>query len=281
MVKQTSGVSGPADATGWERATARVLNDRGMPAGAAFLMPGNLILTCAHVLSGVIGIPADTLLPDRAGVMIDFPLAAQAPKVSAHVVFSMPAAADNTGDIAVLQLTGSAPADAIPLRVVAADDLAGHRWRAFGFPRYGSAAHAKNAGIWTSGTIRGREGTGWWQLAVDPEEAFSLAEGFSGAAVWDDDYGGVVGIIVAVELDPGRRTGYALTVEAIAREWPGLRAHLLAGCPYRGLRPFTESDSAVFFGRHGDTGRLVELVSVENEPIIPVLGPSGAGSHLW
>ena len=189
----------------------------------------------------------------------------------------MPVAADNTGDIAVLRLVGDPPPDAVPLRVVAADDLAGHRWRAFGFPRYRADGETKDAGIWTAGTIRGREGTGWWQLAVDPEEGYSLAEGFSGAAVWDDDYAGVVGVIVAVERDPRRRVGYALTVESVAREWPELRTHLLAGCPYRSLRPFTELDSGVFFGRRHETERLAELVTVESRAIVPVLGASGVG----
>ena len=66
----------------------------------------------------------------------------------------------------------------------------------------------------------------------------------------------MVGVIVAVERDPRRRVGYALTVESVAREWPELRAHLLAGCPYRSLRPFTELDSGVFFGRRHETERL-------------------------
>ena len=277
MVAEAGRIARPAVKAGWERATARVLDHSGRPAGAAFLMPGNLVLTCAHVLSGVFGLPAEQPLPADGEVMIDFPLAAQQPRVPARVQFSMPVAADNTGDIAVLRLVGSTPDDAAPLRVIAADDLAGHRWRAFGFPWYAKDGQAKDAGIWTSGTIRGREGTGWWQLAVDPEEAFTLAEGFSGAAVWDDDYAGVVGVIVAVESDLGRRTGYALTVEAVAREWPELRAHLLAGCPYRALRPFTELDGGVFFGRDNEADRLAELVTAESRPMVPVLGPSGVG----
>jgi WD40 repeat protein len=277
MVAEAERITRPAVETGWERATARVLDHVGRPAGAAFLMPGKLVLTCAHVLSGVFGMPPDQPLPAGAEVMIDFPLAAQRPKIPAHVQFSLPVAADSTGDIAVLRLAGSEPPDAAPLRVIAADDLAGHRWRAFGFPWYGDLGEAKDAGIWTSGTIRGREGTGWWQLAVDPEEAFSLAGGFSGAAVWDDTYAGVVGVIVAVESDPGRRTGYALTVETVAGQWPELRTHLLAGCPYRALRPFTELDGGVFFGRDTETDRLAELVTEESRAIVPVLGPSGVG----
>ena len=235
------------------------------------------MLTCAHVVAAVLGLPENRPLPADAEVTLDFPLATGSPQQPAAVVFSMPVAPDNTGDIAVLRLAGSPPPDALPLRVVAADDLAGHRWRAFGYPRYRVGGQTKDAGIWTSGTISGREGTGWWQLAVDPEEAFSLAEGFSGAAVWDEDYAGVVGAIVAVEADPRRRVGYALTVEALAREWPDLRTHLLAGCPYRSLRPFTELDSGVFFGRRNETERLTELVTVESQAIVPVLGPSGVG----
>lgn len=277
MVSEAAAVTRPAIESGWERATARVLDSNGAPAGAAFLMPGNLLLTCAHVVSGVLGLPEDLALPHDAEVMIDFPLAEKFPGVGGRVMFSMPVAADNTGDIAVVRLAGNPPPDAAPLRVIAADDLAGHRWRAFGFPRYRANGETKNAGIWTAGTIRGREGTGWWQLAVDPEESFSLAEGFSGAAVWDDDYAGVVGVIVAVEQDPRRRAGYALTIESVAREWPEMRAHLLAGCPYRSLRPFTEQDSEVFFGRRNETERLAELVMVESRAIIPVLGASGVG----
>lgn len=277
MVQQAGSVTRPAIESGWERATVRVLDDNGTPAGAAFLMPGALVLTCAHVVSGVLGLSAERTLPADAEVAIDFPLATGSPRAMSRVLFSMPVAGDNTGDIAVLRLAGSPPLDAVPLRVVAADDLAGHRWRAFGFPRYRRNGETKDAGIWTSGTIRGREGTGWWQLAVDPEEAFSLAEGFSGAAVWDENYAGVVGVIVAVESDPQRRAGYALTVESVAQEWPELRTNLLAGCPYRSLRPFTELDSGVFFGRRNETARLTELVTVESQAIVPVLGPSGVG----
>jgi WD40 repeat protein len=277
MVQETGNVTRPAIGAGWERATARILDGNGRPAGAAFLIPGNLVLTCAHVVAAVLGLPEKRPLPADAQVTLDFPLATRLPAAAAAVVFSMPVAADNTGDIAVLRLVESPPPDALPLRVIAADDLAGHRWRAFGYPRYRVGGQTKDAGIWTSGTISGREGTGWWQLAVDPEEAFSLAEGFSGAAVWDEDYAGVVGVIVAVEADPRRRVGYALTVEAVAREWPDLRTHLLAGCPYHSLRPFTELDSGVFFGRRNETERLAELVTVESRAIVPVLGPSGVG----
>lgn len=150
----------------WERGTARVLHD-GLPVGAAFLIPGRLLLTCAHVVSAIAGLPDDQPLPARFEVTVDFPLLAGRPKVSATVHFSVPVAADNSGDVAVLRLAGPPPADAVAMRILEADDLAGHRWRAFGFPTYPGSNGSKDAGIWTRGTVEGREGTGWWQLTFD------------------------------------------------------------------------------------------------------------------
>ncbi|MFE1206255.1 trypsin-like peptidase domain-containing protein [Streptomyces sp. NPDC058762] len=260
----------------WERGTARVLHG-GRPVGVAFLMPDRLLLTCAHVVASTADLPEDEPLPELFPVTLDFPLLPGRPEVSATVHFSVPVAADNSGDVAVLQLTGEPPPGAAPLRIVEADDLAGHRWRAFGFPKYSGRGGTKDAGIWTRGTVEGREGTGWWQLTCDEDVPFSLAGGFSGAPVWDEEYGGVIGVVVAVEGDQRRRTGYALTVESLTREWPQLRRRLLADSPYRELLPFTEHDRAVFHGRTHETQRLVELLEHQQVPLLPVLGPSGVG----
>ncbi|WP_274035018.1 nSTAND1 domain-containing NTPase [Streptomyces sp. MMBL 11-1] len=260
----------------WERGTARVLHE-GRPVGVAFLIPDRLLLTCAHVVASTAGLPEGEPLPELFPVTLDFPLLPECPEVSATVHFSVPVADDSSGDVAVLQLTGEPPSGALPLRIVEADDLAGHRWRAFGFPKYSGQGGTKDAGIWTRGTIEGREGTGWWQLTCDENVPFSLASGFSGAPVWDEEYGGVIGVVVAVESDQRRRTGYALTVESLTRDWPQLRRRLLAESPYRELLPFTEHDRAVFHGRENETQRLVELLDQQQVPLLPVLGPSGVG----
>ncbi|WP_181799060.1 nSTAND1 domain-containing NTPase [Kitasatospora acidiphila] len=267
---------GGAGSAGWERATARVLRE-GEPVGVAFLIPGDLLITCAHVISEVAGLDEDQPLPENFAVTVDFPLASGKPRVGATVHFSVPVAADNSGDVAVLRLTGQPPPDAVPMRVLEADDLAGHRWRAFGFPSYPGSQGNKDAGIWTSGTVAGREGTGWWQLTRDEQAGFPLARGFSGAPVWDEEYQGVVGVVVAVEKDQRRRTGYALTVESLAREWPQLRSRLLSDSPFRELWPFTELDGAVFHGRTDETRRLLELLDEQRVPVIPVFGASGVG----
>ncbi|WHT16157.1 trypsin-like peptidase domain-containing protein [Crossiella sp. CA-258035] len=260
----------------WERGTARVLHE-GRPVGVAFLIPDGLLLTCAHVLAPIAGLADSEPLPPGLPVTVDFPLLPGRPQAETTVHFSVPVAADNSGDVAVLQLTGQPPAGVLPMRIVEADDLAGHRWRTFGFPRCAGQTGDKDAGVWTRGTIEGREGTGWWQLTCDEGAGFALAGGFSGAPVWDEEYRGVIGVVVAVEGDQRRRTGYALTVESLAHEWPQLRSRLLADSPYRELLAFTERDSAVFHGRAGETRRLLELLEEQQVPVLPVFGASGVG----
>ena len=46
-------------------------------------------------------------------------------------------------------------------------------------------------------------------------------------------------------------------------------------CPFRGLLPYREEDSAFFFGRDDDTNQLVKAVGLHR--IVPVVGPSGTG----
>lgn len=45
--------------------------------------------------------------------------------------------------------------------------------------------------------------------------------------------------------------------------------------PYPGLRPFEAHESAIFFGREGHTGRLLEIL--QREHFLSVIGPSGCG----
>ncbi len=46
-------------------------------------------------------------------------------------------------------------------------------------------------------------------------------------------------------------------------------------CPYPGMVPFAEADSARFFGREGETAELVERLRLH--PFLAVIGPSGSG----
>jgi hypothetical protein len=110
---------------------------------------------------------------------------------------------DGSGDVAVLVLQGS-------LR-----DAAGvwqHRFRVYGYPR----GHERH-GVWAHGVIVGLGEVEWVQLQADSAQGFGLRQGFSGAPVWDDQLGAVVGIVVGVDREVDVRTGYGIPVEAIRR----------------------------------------------------------------
>jgi WD40 repeat protein len=49
--------------------------------------------------------------------------------------------------------------------------------------------------------------------------------------------------------------------------------------PFRGLLPFTERHSGLFFGRDGEIAAFLERTRVE--PVLPVVGPSGAGKSSF
>lgn len=221
----------------------RVRRD-GRVVGAGFLVAADLVVTCAHVLGE----------PDGA-VSLDFPLLPGRPEAVGRVVRWWPVAEDGRGDVAVVRVVP--PDGAAPVPGAADVDVWGHRLRVLGFP------NGFDDGRWLTGTLLGRQGTGWVQVEVDGV----VRRGYSGAPVWDEDAGGVVGMLVA-----GTREGTAFLIPGsdLGPEWA--RA---APEPYRGLVPFQEQDEALFHGRGGDVARLVEHVAHRGFAL--VAGPSGSG----
>ncbi|NUT99067.1 MAG: hypothetical protein HOY78_44400 [Saccharothrix sp.] len=212
--------------------------------GAGFLVAADLVVTCAHVV-------ADPDVP----VVLDFPLLPGRPEVVGEVVRWVPVAEDGAGDVAVLRVV--APVGAVPVPRVADADVWGHRVRVLGFPE------GYDDGRWLTGTLLGRQGTGWVQVEVDGV----VRRGFSGAPVWDEDAGGVVGMLVAGAPDG---TGFLIPGVDLGPEWT-----VASPEPYRGLAPFEEADESLFHGRDADVARLVE--HVRHRGFVLVAGPSGSG----
>ncbi|MFC5828266.1 BTAD domain-containing putative transcriptional regulator [Nonomuraea insulae] len=81
----------------------------------------------------------------------------------------------------------------------------------------------------------------------------------------------------ATAADPGRRYRDATELlAAVLAARSGVRASgLAARNPYKGLRPFTETDAADFFGREALTARL--LARLREDRFLAVVGPSGSG----
>jgi WD40 repeat protein len=234
-----------------------------------FLVAPDLALTCAHVVSSALGTEAGV----GTQVILDVPLvsvsrsADEDGTVWAVVEHWEPPAPDGGGDIAVLRLRETLP-QGRPVTMVEAADVWGHPMRTFGFPT------GREFGVWHAGRLLGRQAAGWIQAQLAEPSGYRIEQGFSGAPVWDDELGGVVGMVVAAESST-TPAGYLIPTETLLERWPELRALIRPASPYRGLAPFREADRAVFFGRGREVAELVELMGGPGP--LAVVGPSGCG----
>ncbi|MFD8236207.1 trypsin-like peptidase domain-containing protein [Streptomyces sp. NPDC059696] len=239
-----------------EASQVRIHSAAGGIVGAGFLIAADLVCTCAHVVARAVRVPNDVeRAPDRP-VDLDFPLLDGRPRARATVVSWRHGGAD----VALLRLDAPV-AGARPASLVDGTGVWGHTFRVQGYPV--GADHGK----WASGTLRAGQGLGWTQMEAH-EPGPVIAEGFSGAPVWDDAQDGVVGMTVAA--DRGDRTAYLLPSADLVDE-----RTVPPRCPYRGLAPFTEDDAEFFHGRDEDTARV--RAAVRGRPMTLVAGPSGCG----
>ncbi|BCK73063.1 hypothetical protein Srufu_070160 [Streptomyces libani subsp. rufus] len=97
-----------------------------------------------------------------------------------------------------------------------------------------------------------------------------ITHGYSGAGVWDEVQGGVVGMTVTAGRGNLARTAYLVPSASLPDE-----EVLRPTCPFRGLEAFDEEDAEFFCGREDDSWRLAE--SIDRRPLTVVVGPSGCG----
>ena len=267
-------MTGRDDSAPLERAVIGVLDAAGTRIGVGFLVAADLALTCAHVLSSAV--KGDVGVGTQ--VALDLPLISVSRSanedganedgiVRAVVEGWEPPAPDGGGDIAVLRLRETLPAGR-PLTMVEATDVWGHPMRTFGFPI------GREFGVWHEGRLLGRQAAGWIQAQLAEPSGYRIEQGFSGAPVWDEKLGGVVGMVVAAESS-NTPAGYLIPTETLLASQPDLRGLVRPASPYRGLAPFRASDRAVFFGRGTEITELVELMGRPGP--LTVVGPSGCG----
>jgi Trypsin-like peptidase domain len=144
-----------------EAAIARVHGAQGRVVGGGFLVERDKVVTCAHVVARALGLADDEPPPAQAEVRLDFPLIAPGELVTAQSEVWQAPQADHTGDVAGLTLAETAPGGAAATRLVPADDLWSHPFRAFGFP----AAHALTAASWPPPSAPRRSPSGGWRTA--------------------------------------------------------------------------------------------------------------------
>ena len=244
-----------------QRVTVSVIASGGDVVGAGFLVGPDLVATCAHVVASAADADPYAAEPPSDPIRLDFPMLGAATRAVVHRW--LPIAEDGTGDVAVLKLLDPPPPGSRmpPLRRV--DQLWDQHFRVLGFPE-GMAD-----GVWTTGRIRGVQGTRWFQLQTAVGDQ-PIVEGFSGAPVWHDETGAVVGMTVAADASGRTTTAYLIPVEQVLGSDPELLP-----CPYRGLEPFGEEHAEFFFGREGDIAALASAVATH--PLVAVTGPSGVG----
>lgn len=257
-------------------AVARLRGPDGRTVGTGFLLAPGTVATCAHVVADALRTDArDEAAPTRP-VTVEFPLQRGSAAYEASVSAWCPVAPDGTGDIALLRLPEQpapesteapvppvTPGGASPVPLAGVGDVWDHRFRILGFPA--TAEH----GAWIGGRLRGAVGQGWISMEADGT-AYRISPGCSGAPVWDEESGAVVGMTVATDRGPDSVTAYLIPADALLALQPGLRR-----CPYRGLDAFREQDAEQFFGREEETERLLD--AVDRHIVVPVVGPSGSG----
>lgn len=210
--------------------------------GTGFVLPGDRVATCAHVVEGFDGVTAEFPLVDGSS--------------SAVEVDSL----DTDQDIAVLRLLDP-PAGTRPAPVRLERSLLDHRFRVLGC----TPAHPE--GVWVSGVLAGTQGGNRVQMSVDAHHE-QIVQGFSGAPVWDRELGGVVGMVVT-RSGSNEATAHLLPI-AVLREWVDSDHN-----PYRGLETFRESDADRFHGRDAEVAELLEVL--ERQRMVAISGPSGSG----
>ena len=247
-------------------------NGERKPVGVGFLVSDEFALTCAHVVYRALALAVGTQPPEGAVITADLPLLS-APGgdggvLTANIEELIPGQQTGEGDVAVLRLKAPVP-QARPVRLAMADGLWGHRAGVFGLPA------GRPGGVWHSGLLMASQARGWVQMNLDPASGgYVVSPGFSGGPVWDETLGGVVGMMVAAEAR-APAVSYLIPTERLAAEWPGLRELALPPSPFRSLKPFEESDQAIFHGRQEDAERIAEAVARRGWTTL--IGPSGSG----
>ncbi|WP_200964572.1 S1 family peptidase, partial [Bosea sp. Root483D1] len=288
----------------WQQGIARVLFSEGaddaLPAGAGaevfgsaagnsvgtgllVLTPqyGPCLLTAAHVVNAALGWDLYSTISPATDALIAFDLPTKGGDrfyVGRVVDWSPPQDAQDraeypVSDIALLQVVQDQSEGGSPLPsdlhlhkpedfvVLTDEDIDGLGLRCFGFSR--------SDGAFAEGKVRGVSGAGWLHLVGTDDHGDFVAPGFSGAPAFDVSRRSILGMVVSVDGDDGRRLAFLQSSRNLWRACPALAR------PYRGLKFFEEEDAGFFFGRDEFVQRMLE--KAKSFPLLGVTAASGSG----
>ncbi|MEV0411494.1 trypsin-like peptidase domain-containing protein [Streptomyces sp. NPDC050448] len=254
-----------APGAGLPPSVAQILGADGAVAGAGFLVAEDILVTCAHVVTGAGSGPGGS-------VQLVFPHAPGAPRVEGRVL-EEPWRAPEAEDVAVVRLSGTLP-DVEVLALGSAAGCRGHAVRSFGFP-----AQAPPGGHFGRGVavdlLPAGEGRGEYLQLTDAND---LTTGFSGGPVLDERTDLVIGMLSEITapdaLTKGQDIAYVTPAKVLREVWPDLAEQDV--CPYRGLEPFTAEEARWFEGRKDAVAQVLANLARQRRLTL-LLGPSGSG----
>lgn len=193
-----------------------------VPAGAGFLVTGNHVLTCAHVVNKSSGRDKDSQdLPTDSVSVLFFadngvtPIMARVEKKE-HWRPPLPGGKPTSSqDMAILTLQGTAPAGSVGAPLRERYPLTASPFSVSGFPSGWSIGQGQ------SGTIGSRDAVGRYELLEGQDKRLFLRAGFSGAPVrlesaLNKGAVGIVGMVVAARADDQDKTAYMIPIEDLA-----------------------------------------------------------------
>jgi hypothetical protein len=191
----------------------RVRTPDGAVAGAGILVAEHFALTCAHVVNSALGQPSTKVSAPAGDVLLDFPFSSTTNLSPASVIEQAwePINQLGEGDMAIIRLASNAPDDTRQVPWVPFRSVWGHPYRAYGFPP------GNDRGEWARGELLGPTGRDWIQLEAMKVTGAAVEQGFSGSPVWDERLRGVVGMIVAEDLDRQQKTAFMIPIQVLSR----------------------------------------------------------------
>jgi DNA helicase HerA-like ATPase len=176
----------------------------GVLKGAGFLISRNKIVTCRHVVSEV-----DNILETLVSISVDFPFQKTVDAMKGKILFVSDASLDKTDDILILEIERPFQYFAIYDSFLVGADAWDKNCRAYGFPK------GYYEGIWASAALCGKQSTGWIQIEGTKVPGYHIDKGFSGGPVWSDTNKGVIGIIVAVDIQAEKKVAFMIPSDTI------------------------------------------------------------------
>lgn len=222
----------PADEAQYNAALVRIYHGSRV-SGCGILVAEQYVLTCAHVLARGETPPAT--------IRLDFPFQAANQYLQGRVEYWHP-----ERDIAGVRLLDPVPPGVVPLPLPASNRYVSGPFRVYGFPE------KQPIGGWALGQIVGEATQDLVQIQGDTAQGYAIEPGFSGAPVWSEDAGGVIGLarlrdkdrpdakiaylIPYRQLIQALKAGQAVSLLALLEEAPDLPLESVEGA-YRVCRP--------------------------------------------